>query len=78
MKIYDDDKEARVAATANYEEIADATFNVEDYDAMGGDGDGDYDEIDNNGTGTTGKQVAASASNSTQYGFDKEDAGSDF
>ena len=37
MKVYDDDKEARAAATANYEEIAEDSFNVEDYDAMGND-----------------------------------------
>ena len=71
MKIYDDDKEALAAATANYEEVAEDSFNVEDYDAMGGDDDGDYDEIDNGGTGgNSGAYSVVDASEESRLGLD--------
>ena len=71
MKIYDDDKEARAAATANYEEIAEDSFNVEDYDAMGDDGIGDYNEIHTSGIdGNSSGYSVVDASEESRLGLD--------
>lgn len=70
MKTYDDIKEARAAATANYEEVADDSFNVEDYDAMGGDDDGDYDEIDGGTGGNSSGYSVVDASEESRLGLD--------
>lgn len=71
MEVYDDAKEARAAATANYEEIAEDSFNVEDYDAMGDDGIGDYDEIHTSGIdGNSSGYSVVDASEESRLGLD--------